>query len=311
MKKRSFIAVLVAVITTGFVAFPAMAGGQVDKVYVSINSVGTYRGLQEPELSSRDTEKYVVSQQEYYYYDEEDGGEGYINFTIKATNGYYFKTDWSDERKIIDMTGEMKGSRSDINIDYIDSTTIIGDLPFKGDRKNSSSSSSSSSRRNGWRGDYYYVNGNKVSGWKEIGNNWYFFDESTKRVKKDWWIHTGGTEDWYYVTPNGIMVENTSYTVNGVTYKFDASGKETSGKPIVIDEGGRGIYRFQKRDGSYYSNEWVQVDSRWFWADSNGYAIRSQWREINGKWYYFHVDGAMAYNTWIDGYYVGPDGARQ
>ena len=66
-----------------------------------------------------------------------------------------------------------------------------------------------------------------------------------------------------------------------------------------------------KKDGSYYSNEWVQVDSRWFWADSNGYAIRSQWREINGKWYYFHVDGAMAYNTWIDGYYVGPDGARQ
>lgn len=35
------------------------------------------------------------------------------------------------------------------------------------------------------------------------------------------------------------------------------------------------------------------------------------WQEISGKWYYFYPDGAMAVNTKIDGYEIGPDGVRQ
>ena len=34
------------------------------------------------------------------------------------------------------------------------------------------------------------------------------------------------------------------------------------------------------------------------------------WRQIGGKWYYFYADGSMAANTEIDGYQIGPDGAR-
>ena len=34
------------------------------------------------------------------------------------------------------------------------------------------------------------------------------------------------------------------------------------------------------------------------------------WKQISGKWYYFYADGSMAANTEIDGYQIGPDGAR-
>ena len=35
------------------------------------------------------------------------------------------------------------------------------------------------------------------------------------------------------------------------------------------------------------------------------------WKQIGDKWYYFNTDGAMATDTEIDGYKIGPDGVRQ
>ena len=48
---------------------------------------------------------------------------------------------------------------------------------------------------------------------------------------------------------------------------------------------------------------------KWYYWTSAGAAIG--WREIDGKWYYFGEDGSMAVNTTIDGYEIGPDGARK
>ena len=36
---------------------------------------------------------------------------------------------------------------------------------------------------------------------------------------------------------------------------------------------------------------------------------KTGWKLVNGKWYYFYESGAMAYNTTIEGYAVGSDGA--
>ena len=57
------------------------------------------------------------------------------------------------------------------------------------------------------------------------------------------------------------------------------------------------------------------VYNAYFYADANG-AMATGWCRIGEKWYYFspvndgvHAQGALLSGTYIDGYYVGADGA--
>ena len=37
--------------------------------------------------------------------------------------------------------------------------------------------------------------------------------------------------------------------------------------------------------------------------------MKTGWLNDNGTWYYLNADGSMAANTYVDGYYVGSNGA--
>ena len=50
------------------------------------------------------------------------------------------------------------------------------------------------------------------------------------------------------------------------------------------------------------------IDKWYYWTNAGA---ATGWREIGGKWYYFDENGVMAVNTKVDGYEVGPDGARK
>lgn len=58
----------------------------------------------------------------------------------------------------------------------------------------------------------------------------------------------------------------------------------------------------------YHMNEWVQEGSTWYYYDADAYPVTG-WQEIDGKHYYFHENGEMAYDTWIEERYLGSDGA--
>lgn len=53
--------------------------------------------------------------------------------------------------------------------------------------------------------------------------------------------------------------------------------------------------------------EWRNNGAGWRYAESNAWS--TGWKQIDGKWYYFRSDGYMAKNTYIDGYYLGNNGA--
>lgn len=59
------------------------------------------------------------------------------------------------------------------------------------------------------------------SSWKQIDGFWYYFENYEKVTG---WKQLG--ETWYYLDPanGGIMAANTSLTIDGVVYQFDASG---------------------------------------------------------------------------------------
>ena len=54
---------------------------------------------------------------------------------------------------------------------------------------------------------------------------------------------------------------------------------------------------------------WTQNEAGgWLYYENNKPV--TGWKQLESKWYYFYADGSMAANTEIDGYQIGPDGAR-
>ena len=50
------------------------------------------------------------------------------------------------------------------------------------------------------------------------------------------------------------------------------------------------------------------MDNKWYFLEQDG-AMATGWKKDNEKWYYLNSDGSMSFNTYIDGYYLGFDGA--
>ena len=58
-----------------------------------------------------------------------------------------------------------------------------------------------------------------ANAWHQIDGNWYYMENYRKKTG---WLETNGT--WYYLDSNGILIRNTTMTIDGVAYTFDASG---------------------------------------------------------------------------------------
>ena len=55
--------------------------------------------------------------------------------------------------------------------------------------------------------------------------------------------------------------------------------------------------------------EWKSNSKGWWIEDTTGWYPVSTWQKINGYWYYFDYNGYMASSEWVDGYWLGSDGA--
>ena len=113
---------------------------------------------------------------------------------------------------------------------------------------------------------------------------------------------------------------------------MDAILIESDGHFGMVDSDGTVATGWREIDGQWYffnnsgamQTSWYDDGSSWYWFGSDG-AMATGWRSIAGSWYcfgasgvmkancwmgdyYFLPDGAMATNTVIDGYRIGPDG---
>jgi len=61
-----------------------------------------------------------------------------------------------------------------------------------------------------------------------------------------------------------------------------------------------------------FAGQWQQAGIGWWYQNDDGSYPSNQWMEIDGKYYYFNENGYMLSNTLTsDGYYVLEDGAWQ
>ncbi len=119
---------------------------------------------------------------------------------------------------------------------------------------------------------------------------------STEKVSQ--WVKVN--EKWQYNDATGNPVKN-SWVQN---YYLQADANMATG---WITYGGKWYYL---GDDGARKTGWQLVNDKWYYMDSNGVMQTGWMRDLNnGKYYYLNSDGSMAYNTTIDRYKLGADGA--
>ena len=128
---------------------------------------------------------------------------------------------------------------------------------------------------------------------------------SGKSFGKHTWKYNG--IGWWYEESNDTETtypSNQWKYIGSIWYYFDSSGYMESG-----------CYRngcWLNDDGSYnssYCNGGWKCNNFGWWYEDNGWYPTSQWLKIDGYWYYFLANGYMASNQYVDGYWLGSDGA--
>ena len=130
-----------------------------------------------------------------------------------------------------------------------------------------------------------------------------------QRDAKGWWIQNpDGTypkaqwlllnNRWYYFNQEGYMLTGWLF-YNNAWYYFEEKEDSEQGKMSVGWKEIRGFW--------YYFSEEVGA--------KNG-KMRTGWQEVKGKWYYLNQEvgaenGKMLFNTKVEGYTLGADGAWQ
>lgn len=99
------------------------------------------------------------------------------------------------------------------------------------------------------------------------------------------------------------LLENGAVSGSSVEKGSGSSGKSVSGK--WHQSNGRWWYEY---DGTYAKNCWLRSNKGWYAFDADGYMMTG-WNNILGTYYYFHNDGLMAANEWVDGYWLDSSGA--
>ena len=98
----------------------------------------------------------------------------------------------------------------------------------------------------GWLKDgstWYYMNtsGKMVTGWQKINGTWYYFKSNGAMAANEWWngywLSGNGSwtyqpigswkknsKGWWFGDTSGWYAKNTTQTINGTVYEFDAAG---------------------------------------------------------------------------------------
>ena len=152
------------------------------------------------------------------------------------------------------------------------------------------------------------------------------YDKDTLKIVNSW----GNTGDngYYYLDINSSIIKElwALEDVKNVNRPKKNFGWEKVNPKTPADTV---KWKYVKENGNYACNEWIKINSDWFYigADElmyemkwvlyknkwyflgeNGYMYYSKWCLWKNKWYYLGSDGAMLTNQWIGKYYVDENG---
>ena len=131
--------------------------------------------------------------------------------------------------------------------------------------------------------------------WQRDAKGWWILNPDGSYPKSQWlWINNR----WYYFNQEGYMLIGWLF-YNNAWYYFEEGEGSDQGKMCI---GWKELHGFW-----YYFSEEVGAESG---------KMRTGWQEVKGKWYYLNPksgaeNGKMLFNTKVQGYTLGADGAWQ
>ena len=111
---------------------------------------------------------------------------------------------------------------------------------------------------------------------------------------------------WWYAYSDGTYAANETLVIDGLTYRFDASGYLKMG--WVYEEG---RWYFHGASGAQQIG-WVKDRGTWYYFDPASGAMATGWTMIGGQWYLLSENGTVRTGWVSDGgawYYLTPSGA--
>ena len=169
----------------------------------------------------------------------------------------------------------------------------FGNLDLSTDFNGLLTNAPSTSVSNGWLGNKYYVNGNAVTGQRQINGKWYLFgSDGSMKTGLQWVANQNKT---CYYASNGQM-QYGQQCINGKWYLFDKNtGAMKTGLQWVAD---------QKKTCYYASNGQMQygqqcINGKWYLFDKNTGAMKTgfQWISDQRKTCYYASNGQMQYGS--------------
>lgn len=115
-----------------------------------------------------------------------------------------------------------------------------------------------------WKGNTYLQEDGGVprNSWKQILNDWYYFDGSG--IRQTGWLLSG--QRWYYLNPTDGKLLTGWQSVNGTWYYLNPAGGEMLTGWVQVQPN---VWYYFNKDGSMASNTnidgfWVDETGRWF-----------------------------------------------
>ena len=135
-----------------------------------------------------------------------------------------------------------------------------------------------------------------------VNGKWYNADGSqTYEPTLEWKSDSSG---WWVEDSNGWYPTSSWQKIDGYWYYFKSNGYMAAGEYY---DG----YWFNS-DGTWddtYLLSWKSNSTGWWVEDISGWWPSSSWLKINDSWYYFDGSGYMVTDQYVDGYWLGSDGA--
>lgn len=216
------------------------------------------------------------------------------------------------------VAGIPKENNVDLNYGFVDYTTRVTPRwsAREGYTPATEASTADISVKNGWYTENgrqcYYINDERVKGWKQINGKYYYFHPVSGNMYVNSLVKVNGVV--YYVDKNGVRTANRWVTKSGNKYYIGSRGialkgsQRIKGKYYFFDLDTRIMYRNKKlvRNGRifYFGNNGVRFNGGFktirengvyntYYFQKNGQAKKG-WLRLNGKKYYFYPSGDKA-----------------